>query len=176
VRGPTRTLFLIKASQLAQLAALALHLRGVGTRAGRPALSHLVDQGVSESAITQVLHSQARCACSHIDSVTGLLQTRVCRQVGVHLARGVLFAVVHAVQTRLALAVHLVLVVALNFVVRVSENFAVLCLLNALRLRKAHVQHVLVVLHEGGVAAELIVEAVLSVRKHVTLVSHRRSV
>lgn len=71
-----------------------------------------------------------------------------------------------------ALSVDLVLRFTLELVVRVSENLAILGLLDALWLRKAHVEHVLVVLHEGGVAAELVIESVLRVREHITLVSH----
>ena len=76
----------------------------------------------------------------------------------------------------IGLSVDLVLRFALKLVVRVSENFAILSLLHALWLRKAHVKHVLVVLHEGGIATELVIESVLGVREHITLVGHSGSV
>ena len=76
----------------------------------------------------------------------------------------------------IGLSVDLVLRFTLKLVVRVSENFAILSLLYALWLREAHVKHVLVVLHKGGIATELVIESVLSVREHITLVGHSGSV
>lgn len=63
----------------------------------------------------------------------------------------------------IGLSVDHVLRFTLKLVVRVSENFAILSLLYTLWLRKAHVKHVLVVLHEGGIATELVIESVLGV-------------
>lgn len=88
----------------------------------------------------------------------------------IHLAR-------RAVTSRLnkfakaarAIPVDLVLVLALQLIEGVPEDFAVFSVLDGLGLREAGVKHVLVVLHEDFVVAELVVEAVLRVRQQVTL-------
>ena len=105
---------------------------------------------------------------SHVNRVTWLVELVVGCDVLVHLARTVF--VVEAVQTRRTLAVDDVLMVTLGLVVRVAEDLAALSLLRALRLREALVQHVLIVLDEGSVAAELVVESVLRVGEDIALV------
>ena len=65
---------------------------------------------------------------------------------------------------------------ALHLIEGVPEDFATFGQLGALGLREAGVKHVLVVLYEGLVVAELVVETVLRVRKQVTLVRERRRV
>ena len=109
---------------------------------------------------------------SHVNRVTRLVELVVGCEVRVHLARMVL----EAIKTRRTLAVDDVLVVTLGLVVRVTEDLAALGLLRALRLRKALVKHVLIVLDEGGVAAELVVESVLRVGENITLVGQGGSV
>ena len=95
-------------------------------------------------------------------------------EVRVHLT--CLVNVLKAVKTRRTLAVDDVLVVTLRLVVGVAEDLTVFGLLGTLGLRQTGVEHVLVVLHEGSVAAELVVETILRVRQNVTLICHGSSV
>ena len=80
----------------------------------------------------------------------------------VHVSHGFIFLL--ALEARRAGSVDLILHVTLELVVGVSEDFAVIGLLDSLRLGQAQIKHVLVVLHQGGVATELIIESVLRVR------------
>ena len=79
----------------------------------------------------------------------------------------------HARRTR---PVDLVLVVLLNLLSRVAEYLAFLCLLCYLRLGKSLIEHVLIVLDDGRVASELVIESILCVRQNVSLVAQCRSV
>ena len=111
---------------------------------------------------------------SHVNRVTGLVKLCVSREVRVHLAHGIL--ILQAVHTRATLAVDDILVVALGLVVRVAEDFTIVGLFSTLRLAETVVEHVLVVLDESCVTAELVVKFVLCVRQNVTLISHRSCV
>ena len=131
-----------------------------------------------ESSCFSVSSRSAWLPRSHINGVSGLLKPTVRGQVGVH-GRILFNLLLHqAAKTGSARAVDLVLVLALQLVRRVAEHSAGLVLGNLGRLGhgKTRVKHVLVVLDDGGVAAVLVIESVLSVAEQVTLVTHRRHV
>ena len=58
----------------------------------------------------------------------------------------------------------------LQLVRRVSEHFTVVLLNDLLGYRQSGVQHVLIVLNDGSVSSELVIEAILSVAQDVALV------
>ena len=117
---------------------------------------------------------------SHVDRVPGLLKTVIRSEVRFHGGVPILLLVVMQIvaETGSAGAVHSVLMLSLNLLGRVSKNFTLIVLLrgHALGQRKTGIKHVLIVLYEGIVAAELVVEFVLSVGKNVSLVTTRSHV
>ena len=64
----------------------------------------------------------------------------------------------------------------LQLVSRVSEDFTVVLLNDLLGYRQSGVQHVLIVLDDGSVSSELVIEAILSVAQDVALVRGRSHV
>jgi len=121
--------------------------------------------------------------CSHVNGISGLLHFRVRGSHQIHgwvAARAVLhhvFLLHEAAQTLYATPVDSFLVILLNLVGWVAEHlFSIVDDLSSFGHCKAGIEHVLVVLDEGGVAAELVVEHVLRVAQQVTLVTRRRHV
>ena len=97
--------------------------------------------------------------------------------VGLHgVVTVAIFSVDKLAKVVMTRAVNLVLMVPLKGLSRVAEDLAVLNLLCLLGLGEALVKHVLIVLDDGIVSAELVVESILRVRQNVSLVSSRRHV
>ena len=116
---------------------------------------------------------------SHVDRVPGLLQAVIRGDVTIHGGVRILLLVVKQMVAETGTgAVHSVLMLPLNLLDRVSKNFTSVVLLrcHALGQRKTGIKHVLIVLDEGVVAAELVAEFVLGVGKQVSLVTTRSHV
>ena len=108
----------------------------------------------------------------HVNVAGRLLEAVVGDNISFHGVVSVaIFGVDKLAKVVLARPVYLVLVVLLNVVGGVAEDFAIFDLLCLLGLREARIQHVLIVLDNGCVAAELVVESILRVRKNVSLVA-----
>lgn len=118
--------------------------------------------------------AQESNGCSHVDRVLWLLQTVVRNDVCFHWVVSVSVLGIHELSNaRGARPVDFVLVLFLQLMSRVAEHFAIFGLLRILGLGEACVEHVLVVLDDGGVPAELVIESVLGVRQDVPLVPGR---
>ena len=124
-----------------------------------------------------IAHSLLYSSLLHVDVARGFLQAVVADDVGLHgVVTVAILSIDELAHARRARPVHLVLVQLLNLLRRVAEHLAILRLLCVLRLGEAIVQHVLIVLHDGRIATELVIESILCVRQNVSLVAHSCSV
>ena len=111
---------------------------------------------------------------SHINGVSRLVKPVVRGYIGFHgLVCFAIFSGYQLPNVCLTCAIDLVLVIALHLMRRVTEHFSVIGLLCDLGHRKTVIKHVLVVLDEGCITTELVIESVLCVRQNVSLVSSR---
>ena len=103
------------------------------------------------------------------------MQAVVGNYVGLHgVVTVAIFSVDKLAKVVLTRTVNLILMVSLQGLSRVAEDLAVINQLCLLGLREALVEHVLIVLDDGVVSAELVIESILRVRQNVSLVSRRR--
>lgn len=113
----------------------------------------------------------------HVNVAARFLQAVVGDEIGLHWVVCIAILSVHELSdARRARPVNSGLVQLLHFLSRVTEHFAIFRLLCSLRLWQTLVQHVLIVLDDGSVAAELVIESILCVRQDVSLVAHCGSI
>ena len=105
------------------------------------------------------------------------MQAVVGNYVGLHgVVTVAIFSVNKLAKVVLTRTVDSVLMFPLNCLSRVAEDLAIVNQLCLLGLGEAVVEHVLIVLDDGIVSAELVVESILRVRQNVSFVSRRRHV
>ena len=124
------------------------------------------------SCLSVTVKSSWRARHSHVDGVFWLPHVGVGGHVSLHGLVTVALLRIEIAEAFRARAVDLVLMELLQLMRRVAEHLVVLlghlCLLGH---GEASVKHVLVVLNEGSVATELVIESILRVRQNVSLVT-----
>lgn len=117
------------------------------------------------------------CSLPHVNVACRFLQAVVGDDIGFHRVVTVaILSIDQLAHARRARPVHPILVLLLNLLSRVAEDLAILSFLCLLWLGKPLIKHVLIVLNDGCVASELVIESILCVRQNVSLVTHSRSV
>ena len=132
---------------------------------------------LQDSLLGKARYDVGYCSLLHVDIAGWLLQAVVRDNVGFHgVVSFAIFSFNELAKVVLARAVNSLLVFFLNLLSRVAEHLTILNFLCLLGLWEARIEHVLIVLDDGIVAAELVVKSILSVRQNVSLVPWRRHV